>query len=190
MKLHGSAAPPTEAHWLPQLVALPADGLAVDIGCGYGRSVAWLKDRFTRVIGVDISPFIIGRARDAFQGMTNVEFYVSEADSLPLDVPDRQVAFLYAFTVFQHIPREYTRAYVQQARRKLRPGGVFVFNLLSDMNEDLNTGTAGSEWAIGYSSAAATALVQQAGLNLQRLVRWRAAGAPASWLWVSATCPP
>ena len=96
---------------------------------------------------------------------------------------------MYAFTVFQHIPREYTTAYVQQARHNLRPGGLLVFNLLSDINEDLNTGAPGTEWAIGYSSAAASALVELAGLKLHKLVRWRAPGAPASWLWVAAICP-
>lgn len=176
----------TERHWLPMMFDLPAQGLALDLGCGYGRSVVWLKERFDAVIGLDISQTVLETARRTFANVSNVSFAFAPGEQFPETIGPDSVDFIYAFTVFQHIPREFTANYLRDARRRLREGGLIVFNLISDLNEDVNGGVFGTEWLIGYSDNAARRLVEDAGLRLERIVRWTADGAPGSWLWVGA----
>lgn len=176
----------TEPIWLKKLFAIPASGLAIDVGCGYGRTIRWLCNSFDHVIGFDVSASAIEKARENFAMHDNVELLVSDADGFPPEIGPNSADFVYAFTVFQHIPREFTARYVRDAADRLKAGGLFVFNLISEINEELDTGDVGVEWAIGYSRDSARALVESSGLAVERVARWRADGAPASWIWVAA----
>ena len=44
-------------------VPLPGTGTAVEIGAGLGRVCRALADRFDRVVGLDVSPEMVERAR-------------------------------------------------------------------------------------------------------------------------------
>jgi len=99
--------------------------VALEIGCGMGRICLALSERFDRVIGVDISEEMLRRARELVPD-ERVDFRHTDGASLP-EVADSSVDLVLTFTVFQHIPSvEVIRAYVQEAGRVLRPGGVFV----------------------------------------------------------------
>lgn len=101
-------------------------GLAVEIGSGLGRVCLPLAEHFERVVGIDISSEMVTRARELVV-RPGVEFQVGNGSSLqPID--DGSVDFVLSFTVFQHIPDPgVIAAYVGEAGRVLRPGGVFVF---------------------------------------------------------------
>jgi SAM-dependent methyltransferase len=45
------------------LPSTPAYDLVVDVGCGQGRLLQFLGQRFQRVLGIDISPVMVERAR-------------------------------------------------------------------------------------------------------------------------------
>ena len=79
-----------------------------DVGCRFGRSVRGLSEQYFQVIGTDISSQVIDKARELCQEIDNATFYVNEADSLPVEVLPSSIDMVYVFTVFQHIPREYT----------------------------------------------------------------------------------
>jgi SAM-dependent methyltransferase len=99
--------------------------VAVEIGCGMGRICLALSERFAQVIGVDISPEMLTRARELVTA-PNVEFRLTEGASLP-DVADASVDLVLSFTVFQHIPSvDVIRSYVADAGRVLAPGGMLV----------------------------------------------------------------
>jgi ubiquinone/menaquinone biosynthesis C-methylase UbiE len=102
-----------------------AKELAVEIGCGLGRICNALADHFTNVIGVDISESMVQQARELVD-KPNVRFeVVSGADLRPVD--DASADFVTTFTVFQHMPKAtLIEAYVQEAARVLRPGGVLA----------------------------------------------------------------
>ena len=55
------------------------------------------------------------------------------------------------------------------------------------MNEDLNEGAFGAEWAIGYDKDQAKILVGEANLQVNKIVTWRVANSEACWLWVEAS---
>jgi hypothetical protein len=67
----------------------------------------------------------------------------------------------------------------------LKPGGKVVFNLLSNINEELNEGEQHTEWAIGYSDDQARNLLRDSGLREERLVRWSRLETDINWLWVA-----
>jgi len=101
-------------------------GLAVEIGCGLGRICQALASRFDRVIGVDISPEMLKRARE-FVEDPKVEFVLGNGVSLE-GVETASADLVVSFTVFQHIPSVSVICdYVTEAGRVLKPGGVFVF---------------------------------------------------------------
>ena len=175
-----------EAKWLPQMFELPASGRVLDIGCGYGRSLRWLASVYDEAVGVDISQTAIDEAASFLKNADNVRLYTSPADGVADEILSERFDFIYAFTVFQHIPRQFTQRIVNDARRLLAPTGKFAFNLLTGINEEANDGINETEWAIGYSESAARELVEAAGLRLVKINRWHGPGTRAGWLWILA----
>ncbi len=175
-----------EYYWLPRMFDLPPAGTVLDLGCGYGRSLEWLHKVYDRSIGVDISDYVIDIAKKRFRSIDNVSFFSSDGVSFPRDIKDESIDFIYCFTVFQHIPREFTVRYLKECRRVLKPEGKIIFNLISGINEDVDEGEPGTEWVIGYGIEQARLLADRVGLKFTRINRWRATKMNASWLWVEA----
>lgn len=102
-------------------------GLAVEIGPGIGRVCRALAERgFEQVVGVDVSPEMVERAR-ATVDLDNVRFEVGDGASLAC-VADGTADLVVSFTVFQHIPDPAViERYIGEAGRILRSGGVFAF---------------------------------------------------------------
>lgn len=109
----------------PPAVAPQGSGQAVEIGCGMGRICLALVERFDRVVGYDISPEMLRRARELVPD-ERVDFRLTEGATLP-GLPDGSTDLVLTFTVFQHIPSlDIIRSYVAEAGRVLAPGGMFV----------------------------------------------------------------
>jgi SAM-dependent methyltransferase len=103
----------------------PSYGLAVEIGAGLGRVCRALAARFERVVGVDVSPEMVARAREMVSD-DRITFELNDGVTLP--VPDGHADLVVSFTVFQHIPKlSVIRGYIREAGRVLRPGGLFAF---------------------------------------------------------------
>ncbi len=101
-------------------------GLAVEIGCGLGRVSVALADRFDHVVGIDISPEMLARAREVAPH-PRVSFVLGDGASLDA-IADGVADFVVSFTVFQHIPKtSVIERYIAEAGRVLRPGGTFAF---------------------------------------------------------------
>jgi SAM-dependent methyltransferase len=167
-----------EYFWLPEMFALPRGGTVVDVGCGFGRSLEWMRTIYDRCVGIDISEAAIRLATERFAGIQGVEFMVGPGDRLPAQIADQSVDFIYAFNVFEHIP-VLAAAYLSDFVRALRPAGCAVFNLLR-VREHAQDGPG--HWIrIGCPADAATAMVRDAGLQVGQ----PSAGdpdTPASWL--------
>ncbi|MEX0963872.1 MAG: class I SAM-dependent methyltransferase [Pseudohongiellaceae bacterium] len=176
----------TESVWLYEMFALPKAGVALDVGCGFGRSVKWMAQHYSRVIGTDISENVISKARANCAALQNVEFFTNDSNSIAADIEPASIDVAYIFTVFQHIPREFSVDILSSVGKVLRGNGKVVFNLLSNINEDLNSGIEGTEWAIGYSEEQAAKLVEQSGLHLDKIVSWSRPETEVRWLWVCA----
>lgn len=179
----------TESAWLYEMFNLPTGGVALDLGCGFGRTTSWMARLYETVIASDISSVVIEEAEQNLHELKNIEFCVNEADSIPPSIGRSALDLAYIFTVFQHIHREFAAGILEQISGALKPEGKVVFNLLSDINEQVDDGAENTEWIIGYSKEQAKTLVENSGLTLDRLVRWYRPENEVSWLWVCAEKP-
>lgn len=111
---------------------------------------------------------------------------MNEADAIPASIQEGSLDLAYIFTVFQHIHRGFAAGILGQVGNALKADGKVVFNLISDINEQVDDGVEDTEWIIGYSKEQASALVESSGLRVERLVRWYRPENEVSWLWVCA----
>lgn len=107
------------------------DAFILDDGCGYGRTLAELRDAgFERLTGVDFSASLVERAR---REVPEAKLYVADAASLPFD--DASFDAVLLFGVLTCVPSDENQTRVAaEARRVLKPGGVLYVNdfLLND----------------------------------------------------------
>jgi SAM-dependent methyltransferase len=102
------------------------DGVALDVGCGMGSALFALARRSRLAVGVDIllTDLLLARKRFAEAGIDNVALVCGSAVGLPL--ADESFDVLNATDVVEHMPDQ--GKFLAEARRVLRPGGVFCFN--------------------------------------------------------------
>jgi ubiquinone/menaquinone biosynthesis C-methylase UbiE len=104
-----------------------ASGPVLELCCGTGGVTIELARRFERVIGVDLSPHMLKRARRRLEraGVQNVE--LREAEVSTLRFPERSFAAVVISLGMHELPRWIRDQVLAQAARWLRPGGRFVF---------------------------------------------------------------
>ena len=111
-----------------RLGADPRGGRCVEVGCGPGRMTAALSQRFDRVLGLDVSPAMLERARAAV-GAPNVEVRAVSGSRLD-GVEDASADTLVCYLVLQHLPsREAVLSYLREFARVLAPGGAAYVQL-------------------------------------------------------------
>jgi trans-aconitate methyltransferase len=112
------------------LAALPARvERFADLGCGDGRLLALVRERFpeARAIGIDSSAPMLARAKDRFAGDERVELVEADLDEplrpeqlgAPLDLVVSGLAI-------HHLEDERKRSVFAEIAALLRPGGVFA----------------------------------------------------------------
>jgi SAM-dependent methyltransferase len=105
-------------------------GRALDFGCGVGRLTQALAGRFAEVVGVDVAPTMIERAREFNRFPTTCRYEVNTGADLRL-FPEGRFDFVYSNIVLQHMEPRYSTAYIREFARVLAPGGVLLFQLPS-----------------------------------------------------------
>ncbi len=126
----------------PELEALLAEvteqypsltfGRALDFGCGVGRLAVALAPKFTEVYGVDIASSMIRYARRHARSLGNCRFFVNTKDDLSL-FEDDFFDFILSVIVLQHMETRYALRYIKEFIRTLKPGGLLLFQLPSDI---------------------------------------------------------
>jgi SAM-dependent methyltransferase len=101
---------------------------ALDFGCGVGRLTRALAEYFPECCGVDISPTMIRMAREFNGDLSQCRFLLNENDHLKV-LPDDYFGFIYTSIVLQHIAETYSRKYIAELIRVLKPGGALVFQI-------------------------------------------------------------
>jgi arsenite methyltransferase len=103
---------------------IDAGQTVLDLGCGAGTDLlvaAQMVGLEGRVIGVDMTPTMLARARESAQamGLSNVELHESLIEKLP--VPDASVDVVISNGVIDLVPDK--EAVFAEIDRVLRPGG-------------------------------------------------------------------
>ncbi len=110
---------PLDRDWLTRFAAaVGTPGPICDLGCGPGHVARYLSEQGAHVLGMDLSPRMIERARQLNAG---IEFRVGNMAAL--DVADRSWSGIAAFYSIIHIPPTELAAVLGEFWRVLRPSG-------------------------------------------------------------------
>ncbi len=105
----------------------PAGLRVLEIGCGVGRLLPGLTDRFGEVWGLDISPALVDLGREHCP--VEATWLVGDGSSLA-DVERSSVDHVLSYEAFPRIPRaSVIGAYLTETWRVLKPGGTFQVQL-------------------------------------------------------------
>jgi O-antigen biosynthesis protein len=96
----------------------------LDIACGEGYGSAMLARDAASVIGVDISAEAVSHARQAYSDISNLEFRLGDAASIPL--PDDSVDVVISFETIEHHDKH--QEMIDEIRRVLKPDGLLVIS--------------------------------------------------------------
>jgi SAM-dependent methyltransferase len=109
------------ARWGP---GVPACQAVLDFGCGWGRIIRFfLKDiDASRLCGVDVNPDVVEicRRNDRWSRFDVV------TPTGPTAFPDGAFDLVYCFSVFSHFSETVHFRWLEEIRRVLRPGGLFL----------------------------------------------------------------
>jgi SAM-dependent methyltransferase len=106
---------------------------ALDFGCGVGRITRALADHFDQVVGVDVAPSMIDRARTLHAEVARCRFVLNREPHLR-GFASGSFTVAYSRLVLQHVPPELARRYIAELVRVLAPGGVLMFQLCEPIN--------------------------------------------------------
>ncbi|MBI3208196.1 MAG: class I SAM-dependent methyltransferase [Candidatus Solibacter usitatus] len=119
----------------------PGSLRALEIGCGPGRLMKPLSRHFAEIHGVDVSDEMVQLARERLHGTPNAHVHTGQGSDLR-QFDDESFDFVYSYAVFQHIPsREIVESYWAEARRVLKTGGLFWFQVNGLPADDLPVNT-------------------------------------------------
>jgi len=103
---------------------------ALDFGCGVGRLTQPLAEHFAEVVGVDLSPAMIGLAQQYNRRPDRCRYAVNAGPDLARFATS-SFDFVLSFLTLQHIPPEYAKRYLREFVRVVRGGGTICFQLPS-----------------------------------------------------------
>ncbi len=100
----------------------------LEVGFGGGYGTAYLAEVATEVVGVDIAPGNIPRAR-AKHPKPNLTFRHFDGFNLPF--PNDMFDAACAFQVIEHIPESQLLAWLTEIKRVIKPQGMFYVSTLN-----------------------------------------------------------
>ena len=139
----------------------PAFDRVIDLGCGTGLAARAFAAVAGDIIGIDLSPRMIERAR--LTGLY-AELDVAEIVQGLVRQPDASADLILAADVMVYVHD--MAPLLAEVARVLAPGGLFAFTLESHPGEGVVLGE-GLRYA--YGAASARMLIEAAGLTLERL---------------------
>jgi SAM-dependent methyltransferase len=105
-------------------------GRALDFGCGVGRLTQALSTHFEEAHGVDVAASMIKLANELKPPEQNCHYHLNEEQDLGLFADDF-FDFIYSRLVLQHMHPMFSKKYMGEFIRVLRPGGLIAFQLPS-----------------------------------------------------------
>jgi len=102
----------------------------LDFGCGCGRTLRWLIERYPEVHwhGVDVDAEAIAWSRANIPAAK----FVCGQPLPPLPFTDASLDMIYAISVFTHLNEDFQRAWIAELERVLKPGGMLLLSVYSE----------------------------------------------------------
>jgi SAM-dependent methyltransferase len=98
-------------------MALTGEHLALDVGCGYGSKLEWLREEGVKAQGVDINPDHVAAVRErGFDAMTVEEF----------NATDQMYDALLMAHIIEHFPPAELLGFIDGYLDRLAPGGFLL----------------------------------------------------------------
>jgi SAM-dependent methyltransferase len=163
---------------------LPDGSDVADLGCGAGVPSTRALAAAHRVIGFDISPEQIRRARANVPGAS---FRV--ADLSTLDLPAGSLDAVTAFYSLIHLPRERHSVLLQRIHGWLRPGGLLLATFSAGGSDEVAEDFLGVPmYFSGFDAETNRKLLARAGFTtvLDEIVTVAEPDGPATFHWVMA----
>jgi SAM-dependent methyltransferase len=137
----------------------------LDIGCGHGHIHPYLtRSKLNlRLTGIDVASTVIEEARMANLGVTYHDY-----DGARLPYPDGSFDAAYTIAVMHHVPPPQWPAFLQEARRVVRPGGlvvIFEHNPINPLTQWIVRTCPIDDNAVLLGSRRLSKLVGQAGFS-------------------------
>ncbi|MSQ81958.1 MAG: class I SAM-dependent methyltransferase [Myxococcales bacterium] len=104
---------------------------ALDFGCGVGRLSRALSGHFAHVTGVDVAATMVAMARSNNAALADKLAFVHNTRSDLSLFATGHYSFVYSSLVLQHISYPESMDYVREFVRVLRPGGLAVFQAIT-----------------------------------------------------------
>jgi len=103
-----------------------ADCRLIDIACGTGRFLTFVKDNYPRlaVTALDVSPYYLDEARRNLRPWSRIEFVEGAIENAPL--PAERYDLATCIYLFHELPAAVHDAAARAIARILKPGGLFV----------------------------------------------------------------
>lgn len=118
----------------------------LELGCGAGRETKYFADVFDKIMGVDVSLNMIMKAKIRCD---KISPFLIVGDGKTIPVADHSIDILYSFIVLQHCPQDVVRSYFKEAKRVLKPGGTFMFQIhIGDSHHEPDNYTDFSMWTM------------------------------------------
>lgn len=161
----------------------------LDLGCGSGIPTTRRLARRFRVVGVDISPMQVSRAK---QNVPEAQFVC--CDMADLQLQDETFDGVGAFYSIIHLPRDEQGAILRSIWSWLKPGGLMVATMgTSDTEAEFDRSWMGAPmfWS-AHDADTNRRLVDESGLQTISAVEetTRSGGDSETFLWVVARKPP
>ena len=119
----GSPVVQWEGSILPRMRQFIPASHIVELAPGRGRWTQFLVAACEKLSLVDLSPTCIDACRERFASEDHVEYHVNDGVSLPAEIEDGSVDFIFCFDSFVHCEMETMSAYLDAFKAKLKPGG-------------------------------------------------------------------
>lgn len=130
--VHGLAGAP-EWPTLRELVGDVKDQRVLDLGCGFGWFARWAvrEGHARRVLGVDLSENMLGRAREVTktEGFKDGVITYSCGNLEELSLNEHEYDLAYSSLALHYLPNESLRRLLGQVFNSLESGGRFVFSI-------------------------------------------------------------
>jgi ubiquinone/menaquinone biosynthesis C-methylase UbiE len=104
-----------------------ADCRLIDIACGTGRFLTFVKDNYPRlaVTALDVSPYYVAEARRNLDPWSRVEYVEAAIEAATLPPESYDIAT--CIYLFHELPAALHAEAARAIARMLKPGGLFVF---------------------------------------------------------------